>query len=144
MDKAGSIERLPVDHAVTLLAVGSDEEDLFRLRSICGGTGWLLQEAPTLQAAVAHLEQNAIPVVLCQRQLPDGDWTALLNAADRLREPPFLIVWSRQADKSLCAEVLNLGGHDVLVAPLRVVEVVHSVSTAVRRWRQQASKAPAA
>jgi DNA-binding response OmpR family regulator len=141
MERAESVERKPGDHAVTLLVVGSEAEDLFRLRSICGGTGWRLHEVPTLRAAVAHLEHNAIPVVLCQRHLPDGDWTALRDAAYRLREPPHLIVWSHHAANSLGAEVLNLGGHDVLAAPFRVVEVVYAVSAAVRKWRQQGSSA---
>ena len=138
MERAGSVERRPLDHAVTLLVVGpkEEDEDLFRLRGICGGTGWRLHEVQTLRAAVAHLEHNAIPVVLCQHPLPDSDWTALLDAALGLPKPPYLIVWSRHADHSLWAEVLNLGGYDVLAAPFQVAEVVHAVSAAVRRWRQ--------
>jgi DNA-binding response OmpR family regulator len=116
-----------------LLAVGSDHEDLFCLRSICDGVGWTLREARTLEEALARLNQDPIPVVLCQQDLPDGSWTELLHATEKLEKPPHLIVWSRQADNYLWAKVLNLGGCDVLATPFRVTEVVHAVRMAVLR-----------
>lgn len=137
MEKARIAEAPPSDHAVTLLAVASEQDDLMCLRNICAGAGWSLHEAGTVSQALPHLRQHAIPVVLCEHKLPDGDWTALLDAAFELGEPPYLIVWSRQADNNLWAEVLHIGGYDVLAAPFRVAEVVHAVSAAARRWQEQ-------
>jgi DNA-binding NtrC family response regulator len=134
MERAG-------DPTLRLLAVGPGEEELFCLRAICDGAGWTLQEAHTVDEALARLHEDPVPVVLCQQDLPDGPWTELLDAAERLRKPPHLIVWSRHADNRLWAEVLNLGGIDVLATPFRVAEVVHAVRMAVLRWGREATAA---
>jgi hypothetical protein len=46
-------------------------------------------------------------------------------------------VWARHADERLWAEVLNLGGYDVLRAPFQVPEVVEAVKAAIRKWRER-------
>jgi DNA-binding NtrC family response regulator len=121
----------------TLLAVGTDEEDLFYLRSICAGTGWKLHEAHTVARALGYLNGESVSVVLCDEHLPDGRWTAVLDNVVRLPEPPLLIVWTRNADNRLWAEVLNLGGFDVLAAPFQVAEAVHVISAALRNWQRR-------
>jgi hypothetical protein len=56
--------------------------------------------------------------------------------------PPNLIVSSRLADDRLWAEVLNLGGYDVLARPFNRVEVIRVVQAAWRAWnRAQAQDA---
>jgi DNA-binding response OmpR family regulator len=52
-------------------------------------------------------------LIVCDSDLPDGSWRDFL-AATVGAEIPLLIVTSRLADERLCAEVLNLGGYDVL------------------------------
>jgi DNA-binding response OmpR family regulator len=47
--------------------------------------------------------------------------------------PPPLIVSDRLADEQLWAEVLSLGGYDLLMKPFDAKEVHHAVSTACRR-----------
>ena len=51
-----------------------------------------------------------------------------------LNEPPQLIVTSRTADDHLWAEVLNIGGFDVLAQPLERDEVERVVSSARRHF----------
>ena len=123
----------PVNPVLGLLAAGFEEDDLFYLQSICEGASWRLHVAGTLRAAVGHLKHNAIPVVLCRPKLADGDWTAILHAASRLARPPYLIVWSRHADCSLRAEVLNLGAFDLLMKPFDPTEVLCTVGMASRQ-----------
>jgi DNA-binding response OmpR family regulator len=64
------------------------------------------------QGAAAHLSRSAISVVICDSDLPDGDWKDVLQHVLQARSTPVLIVTSRVADHSLWAEVLNLGGYD--------------------------------
>jgi hypothetical protein len=85
------------------------------------------------------LSGNTTPVVLCANQLPDGDWKALLRLADGLAHPPNLIVFTRLADDRLWAEVLNLGGFDVLEFPVNRVELFRAMSGAWRNWRDRFS-----
>ena len=80
-------------------------------------------------------------VVICEDSLPDGSWLDVLRAAQVLRRSPALIVTSRLADNRLWAEVLNLGGYDVLAQPLRAQEVILAVRSAHRQWRSGAEAA---
>ena len=67
--------------------------------------------------ASGHLSNAGNPVVICERSLPDGEWKDLLG------KTPRLIVTSHAADEALWAEVLNLGGYDVLAQPFDEQEV---------------------
>ncbi len=83
----------------------------------------------------------ATRVIVCERDLPDGDWKDILEAASRMDDPPPLIVTSRLADDRLWAEVLNLGGYDVLAKPLDRSEVHRVVTLAWERAAEQHSRA---
>lgn len=73
-------------------------------------------------------------VIVCERLLPDGDWRGVLGLALDLPHPPAVIVTCRHADERLWAEVLNLGGYDVLAKPFDEREVVRSLGLAWARW----------
>jgi DNA-binding response OmpR family regulator len=72
-------------------------------------------------------------VVICDQTLADGDWRDLLVALQAEADAPPLIVVSRLADDRLWAEVLNLGGYDLLTKPFIAVEVTRVVRMAARR-----------
>lgn len=76
-------------------------------------------------------------VVICEHPLPDGSWKDVLRTVQAITTPPALIVTSRLADESLWAEVLNLGGEDVLALPLREQEVTWAVRSAHRRCTER-------
>ena len=69
-----------------------------------------------LEEALACVQEHDVSVVICERDLPDGSWHALLAASAEIPDRPMPIVCSRLADHDLWAEVLNLGGYDVLMA----------------------------
>jgi DNA-binding response OmpR family regulator len=81
------------------------------------------------------LRDESLPVLLCERGHADGNWDDLLTATARLPAPPNLIVFSRLADESLWATVLNLGGFDVLTTPFEPDEVLRITSAAWSRWQ---------
>jgi DNA-binding response OmpR family regulator len=83
---------------------------------------------------LALLRGQSIPVLLCERDYADGNWEDLLKATVRLPDPPSLIVFSRLADESLWAKVLNLGGFDVLMTPFEPEEVLRVTFAAWSRW----------
>jgi DNA-binding response OmpR family regulator len=63
------------------------------------------------------LRRHPVHVVIAKSDLPDGRWQEMLDHLRRLMRPPLLIVTSRTADEHLWAEVLNVGGYDVLAQP---------------------------
>jgi DNA-binding NtrC family response regulator len=83
-------------------------------------------------------------VVICERDLPDGDWHDIWEGIAPLAPHPTLIVTSLHADEHLWAEVLNLGGYDVLAKPFDAQEVCRIVGRAWERVRATAHRVEAA
>src|SRR5215468_488319 len=88
--------------------------------------------SPDCEQALGHLYDSRISVVMCEALLPDGSWKDLLVGMERTKASPVLVVTSNIADESLWAEVLNLGGYDVLAQPFDREEVTRVVESAMR------------
>jgi DNA-binding NtrC family response regulator len=119
--------------ATTILAVTPHAGDRVSLERILGSHCWRLVAASNLKEALACVKEHGVSVAICERDLPDGTWHALLEALAEIADRPKLIVCSRLADNVLWAEVLNLGGYDVLMAPFDQEEVLRVVSVAAGR-----------
>src|SRR5512138_2456848 len=116
------------------ILVSPDQEDHTSLASMLESTHWSVRGARTFEEALQLLGDLQQPaVVACERQLPDGNWRDVFQFIENLRNPPPLVVVSRQADESLWAEVLNVGGYDVLSKPFEENEV-QRVLTMARRY----------
>ena len=87
--------------------------------------------------ALQLLSSKTVGVLICAQDLPDGHWEDLLLAGGGLTVPPSVIVCSRAADECLWAEVLNLGGYDVLIKPFDRQEVLRVTSSAWQCWKRQ-------
>ena len=116
------------------LAVSLLPADRVRLREILSQGNWELHEASDCCGALALLRDQSVAVLLCERDHADGNWEDLLKATARLPAPPNLIVFSRLADESLWAQVLNLGGFDVLMTPFEAEEVLRVTFAAWSHW----------
>ena len=132
-----SRERTPA-----VLAVSPLPADRLLLREILSQRSWKLHEASSCREALALLRDQRVPVLLCDRDHADGNWEELLNATTTLPAPPKLIVFSRLADESLWAEVLNMGGFDVLMTPLEPEEVLRATFAAWSSWERDFASGP--
>jgi DNA-binding response OmpR family regulator len=83
----------------------------------------VITEAPSCDLAITYIRETEFRLVVCEQDLPDGSWKEILAATAAVADPPSLIVTSRLADDRLWAEVLNLGGYDVLAQPFDREEV---------------------
>jgi DNA-binding NtrC family response regulator len=117
-----------------VLAVSLSSDDRRALKNIFAGLGWRLTSVATLAQGLRQAGSQAVRVVVCERDLPDGNWQLLLDKVRALAHPPRFIVASRLADESLWAEVLNLGGYDLLATPFDADEVHRVVSHVVDSW----------
>lgn len=127
-----------VPHAnVNLLLISPFEKDSGDLREILGHSRWLQRDAHTKLEALEFLRHNLTPIVICESELPDGTWQDVLSELAALEPQPALVVTSRLADDALWAEVLHLGGFNVLSKPLNLNEVMHVVSYAWMLWKSQ-------
>jgi DNA-binding response OmpR family regulator len=118
---------------ITILAITPNEDDHHTLQLIFNHRNWRLHKARTYGEARPILRESKAAVVICERDLPDGTWKDVLYELALMENSPQLIVVSRLADDHLWAEVLNLGGYDVLQKPFEPSEVMRAVSMA---WRQ--------
>ena len=122
------------------LVVSPNEEDHWGLIHILRPAGWSVDSAHCCHEAVRSLEIEPACVAIVDRHLPDGNWKTLLNRLTRLPYTPKVIVTSRLADEGLWAEVLNLGGFDVLSQPFLSSEVLRCVNAAGRHWDEERCK----
>ena len=124
-----------------LLIVGPVEE-LEGPGSIFDRFAWPRRHVRSCQEVFLQVWARAPRVVVCERDLPDGDWKDVLAIALSLPVPPPVIVTSRLADDYLWAEVLNLGGYDVLAKPLDAEELRRTMNLAWERWASLKSLLP--
>ena len=118
------------DSRSRLMAVLPTREDRTALERIIGPCRWELQWTCTRREAIDAFRRTSPPIVICDRDLPDGDWRQLWDILARYPSPPMFIVTSRLADDALWAEVLNVGGYDLLLKPFRAEEVIRMVHAA--------------
>ncbi len=112
------------------MTVLAEEEDRRAIETIVAPCRWTVYRATSCEEAIRFARHTRPRVLLCDAELPDGDWRRIWKALSIGSRPPLLIVASRNADDSLWAQVLNAGGYDVLVKPFRPEEVVWAVHCA--------------
>jgi DNA-binding response OmpR family regulator len=121
---------------VRILAISFAVDDHNSLGQIVHEMPFLLTTTQTCEEAAMYLKQEKYDIILCDRTLPDGNWIDILNQISGAAGRPLLIVTSRLADDALWAEVLNLGGYDVLAKPFRRQEVQFVLTSA---WVQKSN-----
>lgn len=106
------------------------------LASILRSCRWTVYEATDLHEAVALLREQSVRVVIVE-----GDWRTMLDHTSLCSAPPSVIVTAPFADEALWAEVLNLGGFDVLAQPFDATEVSR-IAHAAMRWADVLNLSP--
>jgi DNA-binding NtrC family response regulator len=119
---------------ITVLLVSQEPEDAAVLESAVPGQRLRIHRCPSVSEVAAAIDSCQPSVVVSEGELPDGTWRSVLTETDsRGKAVPVLVV-SRQADEHFWAEVLNLGGFDVLVKPFDASEVSRVLQMALRYW----------
>lgn len=118
-----------------LLLVSADEGDHSSLRQILRQE-CKLHRVGACSEARSFMRQFLPRIVVCDEVLADGNWRDILGDLQSGPHNPPLIVVSRLADERLWAEVLNLGGYDLLVKPFVASEVTRVVRMAAHRGGQ--------
>jgi len=125
----------PRREKITILTVSPDAEDGKSLEELLQPERCHVQLARSCREALNRIREFAPTVIACEKELPDGSWKDLFSLMHGLDDRPPMIVMSRNADERLWAEVLNLGGYDVLAKPLERKEVSRVVAMASRFGR---------
>ena len=119
---------------ISILVVSPQAEDHRSIRAILRRSNWTLHTASSIAEALGFLETNEVPVIVCERELPDGSWKDLLEAVADRERPPRVVVMSALAEERFWSEVLNLGGYDLVLKPLNSSELFRVLGLAARSW----------
>jgi hypothetical protein len=76
-----------------------------------------------------------MPVIICDRYLPDPHWTDILSMVAPLPEPPWVVVMSDSVEHCWASEVVVMGGYGVLAKPLNETEAANVLVSAYRNWQ---------
>lgn len=126
---------------IALLLVTPSSEDESAVRTIVKTPAISkISRCAGVEETLQNLQSITPAVVICERDLPDGSWKAILAACEGLEQAPLVVVVSRHADDHLWAEVLNLGGYDVLSKPFDATEVTRVVDSSCRQWKGAPSR----
>lgn len=104
------------------------------LRDVLAAADYATLEAVTRSEAIRLFSKHELSVIISDSQLSDGDWTDFVSGTADMVQPPRVIVIAPAATSSFWAEVLNLGGYDILQAPLNAEEIRRVVEGAIRTW----------
>jgi len=120
-----------------LLAAPACAQERDFLHNLFSRSGWEILLAETFQEVLTVVRGKRVGVLLSDSRFSDGHcWKELLDEIQRLESPPMLIVSDRLADTRLWAEVLNLGGYDLLSKPFHPEEVLRVASAAWASWER--------
>jgi DNA-binding response OmpR family regulator len=126
----------PEQTRATVLLISPLAEDHEFFSSIFEHPYWKAYRAYGYREASKWLMRDRMTVIICDSHLPDGDWKDILSQVQVLPEPPYVVVASGLASDCLWAEVLNLGGYDVLAKPFIREEVVRVAGLAWMNWKR--------
>jgi DNA-binding response OmpR family regulator len=124
------IPHAPPTGEIPVLICSPSEKIRASLAAILAAGGWIVHQARNQYEAFALLEKTEIPVVIA-----DAMWREILEFAAASPRRPSVIVTVPFADEALWAEVLNLGGYDVLSQPFDINEVTRIANAGFRRSR---------
>jgi DNA-binding response OmpR family regulator len=125
-----------------ILVVSPVEADHTFVRNLFAQSAWQIGGARSWHGALDYLSRNSVAVVVCEKKLPDFEWKEVLASLSGRPDAPVLIVTSEHVDDSLWAEVLNLGGYDVLMKPFDSTEVERVINLARLNWNKARESAP--
>jgi DNA-binding NtrC family response regulator len=128
--------------SMTVLLVSPFDEDRQALRRIFDAIerfDWHIRFTRTCQEAWMALRREEVDAVIAESDFPDGmTWRELLGEVVDMNASQPVIVATRRADHRLWAEVLNLGGYDLLLKPFDPEETVRVLAMAMRQaWPRQ-------
>ena len=138
---------LPSPETISVLVVSPNKEDYASVARILRHGQWRITRACSCQEAREMAKEQDFAVILCERDLPDGNWKDLMSEVSSASNPPAVLVISRYADDGLWSEVLDTGGYDVLPKPFDSGELTRVIGMAWRHslttWLQRKNVASA-
>jgi DNA-binding response OmpR family regulator len=130
--------RLPIEDPIPVLLVSARSEDHDTFPALTGSVNCIFHHALTCAEAVAMLGLYPYPVVVTDRNMPDGTWLDIQHASDSRSNPPQVIVLAAAGDYTFWADALLAGALDALYRPLTDQPLAVAIAVGYRRWNRSA------
>jgi DNA-binding NtrC family response regulator len=133
--------RRRASEAIRLLALTRDAEGWKPLNTIAEAENWTLFWAHNSALAREVIARYSIPIVVCDRDLPNEDWRVVLAGFSELSPPVCTLLASQVADEYLWREIVHNKGFEILTKPFDPEKVIRTVRFAWtwRGWAQDHS-----
>lgn len=118
----------------TLLVVDDEEPNRLALERIFTREGYEVRTAAEGRAALDHLRDGAVGVVLTDLKMPGMTGLELLRAARQITPETQVIVVTAYGSVETAVEAMKEGAYDFVTKPLRKDAVVHSVQKAFEKY----------
>jgi DNA-binding NtrC family response regulator len=129
----------PSGEPVKLVAITQDSDDSAALQQIAATYGWRITILGSSDAAVAALQEQPTPLVICDRDLPGEAWREVLMKIAAVPQAVCVLLASRVLDDYLWHQVIRHHGYDVVAKPFQPEELRRAVTFAWswRGWSAQ-------
>jgi DNA-binding NtrC family response regulator len=127
---------------VRLVAIMQNPDASAALRQIAGSYGWKISIVDSSDAAVAALNEQPTPLVICDRDLSGEAWRDVLAKIASLPQAVCVLLASHVIDDYLWHQVIQHHGYDVVAKPFQPDELRRAVTFAWS-WRGWAYRHPA-
>lgn len=119
---------------VKLVAITEKPEDSMALEQIASDYQWRISIVGSSGAAIASLNEQPTPLVICDRDLASEDWRDVLTKIAALPQAVCVLLASRVVDDYLWRQVIRSHGYDVVSKPFQPEELRRAVTFAWS-WR---------
>jgi DNA-binding NtrC family response regulator len=132
----------PTGEPVKLVAIMQNPDASAALRQIAASYGWKISIVDSSDAAVAALNAQPTPLVICDRDLSGEAWRDVLAKIAALPQAVCVLLASHVIDDYLWQQVIQHHGYDVVAKPFQPDELRRAVTFAWS-WRGWAYRHPA-
>src|SRR5690349_13134502 len=105
---------LPSAGPVKLVAITENSNDAKTLRQIASNCGWKILIVESCGSAIASLNDQPTPLVICDRDLAGEDWRDVLVKITALPRAVCVLLASSVLDDYLWHDVIRHHGYDVV------------------------------
>jgi DNA-binding NarL/FixJ family response regulator len=123
----------PIQEArIGVLALSIPLIDRFLLERLGERHSWSLRIADSPREGFHLASQRHFEVILCDRHQPGYPWREVMDRLAEISPRSCILLVSPVNDDYLWGDVLQHGGYDILIRPLREVAVLHAIDAVVR------------
>jgi DNA-binding NtrC family response regulator len=119
---------------VKLVAITQNPDDAETLQQIASNFGWRISIVDSSATAIASLNDQPTPLVICDRDLSGEPWGDVLARIAALPQAVCVLLASRVVDDYLWRQVIRHHGYDVVAKPFRPEDLRRAVTFAWS-WR---------